>query len=345
MSRRGRTDVLGRWEGEPLHRPRSGPHDGHGAAELVTVGETMAAFVRPDPTKAEYRVTCIGAESNVAIGYANLGGSARWVSRLGQDELGRHVHQVVGDAGVDALVRWDPVRPTGVCVKEVTSSQTSVRYYRTNSAASQIDPSDLPDLREARWLHLTGITPALSATAAATVRAAVKLAREASVRISFDVNLRPALWKDLDDARVAISELCSQADLILVGDDEAHSLAAADDPHTFADRMGLSGDQELVFKRGPNEATVLARGTTHSRRPDPVAVADLTGAGDAFAAGYLAASTVGLPPPVRLDWAHWSASRVIRITDDVAPRPTDLELEQLRQRGTPVMQVDPELER
>jgi 2-dehydro-3-deoxygluconokinase len=169
---------------------------------LVTLGETMALFssdrVGPLRHAATMRVGIAGAESNVAIGVRRLGHPAAWIGRVGSDELG---HLVLGRlraerVDVDAAV-VDQDAPTGLMVKEHrTADLTRVVYYRRDSAGSRLEPGDLDEarIRAARVLHLTGITPALSATARAAVHAAAETARGAGVPVSLDVNYRAALW-------------------------------------------------------------------------------------------------------------------------------------------------------
>jgi len=149
---------------------------------LVTLGETMALFasdrVGPLRYAATMRVGIAGAESNVAIGVRRLGHPAAWIGRVGSDELG---HLVLGRlrgerVDVEAAV-VDQDAPTGLMVKEHrTADLTRVVYYRRDSAGSRLQPGDLDEarIRAARVLHLTGITPALSATARAAVHAAAE---------------------------------------------------------------------------------------------------------------------------------------------------------------------------
>lgn len=299
-------------------------------ADLVTLGETMVAFALTVPQVGPVLTTCIGAESNVAIGFARFGGHATWVTRLGDDLLGHLTRDRVASEGVEACVAWDDARPTGVAVKELRADGTRVRYYRSQSAARMLSPDDVPDLSGVRYLHLTGITPALSASAAATVDAAAAAARAAGATISFDVNLRPRLWSDPAEARRRLLACCRQADIVFVGTDEATTLVGSGDPARFAAEVGLHDQQELVVKDGGRDAVVLHGGETISSPAHRVPVVDLTGAGDAFAAGYLAAHREDRALSERLQWGHWSAARVVQVAEDIAPPPLDEDLQRVR---------------
>lgn len=166
-------------------------------AQLVTLGETMAAFApdRMGPLRyvSNYGIRIAGAESNTAIGAAKLGVQAAWVSRLGADEFGQYIRNQIRAEGVDCTgVTFDPAHRTGVMFKQTGSGETSVFYYRENSAASHMAPQDLDEtvFRDCRILHLSGITPVLSDSCAETVQAAIRLAKSCGAKLSFDPNIR-----------------------------------------------------------------------------------------------------------------------------------------------------------
>ncbi len=158
-------------------------------SEVVTLGETMALVAAPQigllRHATDLRLSCGGAESNLAIGVARLGHRATWIGRVGDDEFGVMVSRMLGAEGVAGRVRVDPAAPTGLMVKyRRTGTVTQVLYYRKGSAGSRLDRSDVePEvIGAARVLHLTGITPALSDTARDAVGYAVDVARAAGVR-------------------------------------------------------------------------------------------------------------------------------------------------------------------
>lgn len=286
--------------------------------DVVCIGETMVAFVSHDGSR-NYLAVPAGAESNVAAGMAGLGCRTQWVSRLGDDPLGRLVEESISAAGVDVAAVRDTSRPTGVLTKHVAGSHTSVQYYRKHSAASALSVDDLERAGRARWMHVTGITPALSESAAKLVEAVVERQTGHARRISFDVNHRPVLWPDASAAADTLLPLARRADVVFVGDDEAESIFGTSVSSTLAERILCRGDQELVIKRGGDRASVV---TAHGEVSEPALqadVVDLTGAGDAFAAGYLAASCFGWPVRARLRLGHVLGSRVVTVLEDTPP--------------------------
>lgn len=287
--------------------------------DLVSIGETMVAFVAEGDSR-QFRATPAGAESNVAMGVAGLGLRTQWVSRLGDDPLGRLVEKWIDDAGVEVAVVRDGERATGILTKHVYGSGTDVRYYRSGSAASRLSSDDIVRAGEARWMHVTGITPALSPSAADLVAAVVGRRARQTGRVSFDVNHRPRLWPNAATAAGVVLSLAQQADLVFIGNDEAEALFGTADVASLGGLILRRDDQELVVKRGADRASLVTRRGEISQAALVAEVVDVTGAGDAFAAGYLAATCLGWPARTRLQLGHLMAARVVAVLDDVPPR-------------------------
>lgn len=282
----------------------------------------MVAFTGRGHSR-EYLAVTAGAESNVAAGLATLGLRARWVSRLGDDHLGRFVVDAVSARGVDAAVVHDDRHPTGVMTKHILDGTTDRTYYRSQSAARELSPLDLQRFGPAGWIHTTGITCAISPSAADLVDAVLDGRPDHGARVSFDVNLRPALWTSTAEAADRLLRAARRADLVLIGDDEAATLFGVTDDQALAEMILVRDDQELVVKRGPGPATLLTNAEVVTESALATEVVDVTGAGDAFAAGYLGARCLGWPPNARLRLGHFLASRVVTIVDDVCPPLTD----------------------
>jgi 2-dehydro-3-deoxygluconokinase len=323
----------------------------HGC-DVVTLGETMAALIddrsvepaEPGPAIARgdtpYPVRVVGAESNVAVGLAQLGCTARWVSRLGDDRLGHLVRDTVAAYGVDVQVTWDAVRTTGLCVKEIGPDSTRVRYYRSQSAARQLGVADLARLGPARWVHVSGVTAAISPSAADALSRLVSARTSNTRRVSFDVNYRPVLWPSVQTAARTLVDLARQADLVFIGDDEAQALLGTSETGALADRLVTRWSQQLVIKRGAGPATVLTGGIEVTEPARPALVMDVTGAGDAFAAGYLAGACWEWEPGDRLRLGHFLAARVVGVPGDIGPAVTDEDLVGVSSRPRAVVPTD-----
>jgi 2-dehydro-3-deoxygluconokinase len=292
----------------------------------------MVSFVAMDEPD-RYRAIVAGAESNVAMDMARLGCRTGWVSRVGDDPFGRRVEEWVTSAGVDVSVLRDPEHPTGLMIKHPAGSEKVSSYYRSDSAARSLRADDLRRAPEARWVHVTGITPALSASAADLVRTVVGGYFAPDTRVSFDVNVRQSLWPDARTASDSLLPLAQGADLVFIGDDEAEYLFGSGSAREIADLILRRGEQTVVVKRGPGDASAITLHRETSVPALPTRAIDVTGAGDAFAAGYLAATCFDWPVVSRLRLGHALASRVVASTDDTLGALTDEELDDMSQEA------------
>lgn len=275
---------------------------------VVTLGETMglfsAASIGALSHVDSFRLGMGGAESNVAIGLARLGVAATWIGRVGADEVGDLVRRELLAEGVALRMRVDDTAPTGMMVKNRrTANHTRVLYYRAGSAGSHLAPEDVDaDLvGGADILHVTGITPALSASAAAAIDRAIDVAHEAGVPVSFDVNHRSALWST-DRASGVYRSIAARASIVFAGLDEARMLVDDDndDAPRLASAIAALGPREVIVKLGHRGCHALIDGASFTVPAIRVDVVDTVGAGDAFVAGYLAERLGGSPPEARL---------------------------------------------
>lgn len=237
-------------------------------------------------TQLELRVG--GAESNVAIGLARLGIASGWVSVLGRDELGEFVLSRVRAEGVDTSQVGRDDAPTGLYLRERSPVGTRSHYYRQGSAASRLAPGafDPAYLDGARYVHLTGITAALSTSARDFLYWIADEAHRRGVLVSFDVNYRARLWSAAE-ARDFVQAFLPGVDLLFVGDEEAAVLWGAADVDLMRALQG-KGAEEVVLKRGEVGSAAIVDGAVHEVEACQVQPVDSVGAGDAFDAGYLA---------------------------------------------------------
>ncbi len=265
--------------------------------DVVSAGETMVLGVPQRPVRLRHagslELKIGGAESNLAIALSRLGLSAGWAGYLGDDEPGQLVLDRIRAEGVDtSQVRRMKGCPTGLYLREYVGTDVRVYYYRQGSAAATMPPEafDLDYLSGGGFLHLTGITPALSeACRAFTLWAA----REAGARVSFDVNYRSKLW-EIERAREFIEEVLPDVYVLFAGDEEARALWGRDDEALLRELAG-KGPEEVILKKGGEGSLALVAGEVLEHPAFTVAEVDPVGAGDAFDAGYLAGHVWGLP--------------------------------------------------
>ena len=300
------------------------------ALDVVTLGETMILMIAeqagPMREATTFRRHVAGAESNVAIGLARLNHRSGWISRVGDDEFGRAVIFRVRGEGVDtSKVKVDAEAPTGLLVRERRDlGPIEQVYYRRGSAASRLSPDDLDAayISQAAFLHLTGITPALSESCRQTVFAAAEIARSVGVKVVLDPNYRSKLWSRADACAV-LRDLATRCDILLPGEEEAELLTGESDPELAARQLASLGPGLVVVKLGPNGALALTDGQV-TRAPAVVLerIVDPVGAGDAFAAGFLAAQLRGLALVEALALANRCGAIAMTIAGDTESLPT-----------------------
>lgn len=303
--------------------------------DVLTFGETMALLTPLQVGLLRHAdsldVGIAGAESNVAIGLARLGVSVRWIGRVGDDEFGQLITMTLRGQGVDVHAVVDGEAPTALMLKEQRMSRaTRVVYYRAGSAGSRLSPADVdPDsIAAARILHVSGITAALSENARAAVLEAVRQARAAGVTVSFDVNHRSALW-DAADAAPVYGQLVASSDVVFATEAEAAlvlGVAPTLGGLELAEALAALGPRTVIVKRGSLGAVAVVDGTAYEVPPVPVVAIDPVGAGDAFAAGYLAGLCADEDVEARLSLAAHTGAFAVTVRGDWEGAPTRDEL-------------------
>ena len=226
-----------------------------------------------------------GDAANTAVMAALLGGG-RLCGRVGDDALGRLLLGFWSRSGVDTRFVATDDAPTGIYVNErLTAGGSRFHYHRLGSAGSRLSTADVEDefLDGLDALHYTGITLAISTSAAAAARLAARRTRERGGLVSFAVNHRAALQPDVRELAAAAYD----ADIVFVSAEESELVLGAGVP----DRAG----HELVLTLGAEGAVAFVEGAELRIAAPPVESVDASGAGDAVAAVYVAERVAGAP--------------------------------------------------
>ncbi|NLY45574.1 MAG: sugar kinase [Tissierella sp.] len=298
--------------------------------DVVTFGETMILF-NPDNKGAlryvhTFHKSIAGAESNVAIALSRLGNSTGWFSKLGDDEFGRYVTSIIRGEGVDvSRIKIDKNNNTGLLFKErFAHADPNIYYYRKESAASRLSPDDIDEgyIKNARILHVTGITPALSEKTRKATIEAIRIAKENGVLVSFDPNIRLKLW-GVEEARPVLLEIAKYADIIFPGIDEVRMLLSLEDPEEIAKHFLDLGVGKVAVKLGKKgcfvtdgKENIYVNGYAVEKMEDSV------GAGDGFAAGFLAGILRNLPLKECGEWANGVGAMAVLVHGDMEGFPT-----------------------
>jgi 2-dehydro-3-deoxygluconokinase len=277
------------------------PHD------VVTFGEAMVRLSPPNFQRLEHAqsfdVRVGGAELNTAVGLARLGWSTAWVSRLTSNPLGRLIANRAREAGVSTEhVVWTDDERVGVYFLEFGAAPraSSVLYDRKGAAVAQMTPEMVSwpaVFQGARWFHVTGITPALSAVCAETTRAALQAARAAGLQTSMDLNYRAKLWSTAEAGKW-MSAFMEFTDVLITTEEDTEKVFGVkgkdyeDVAAQLARRFPLKivaitlRENPLVWK---NTWTAIGyqAGKVFKTRSYEVEIVDRLGAGDSFAAGLI----------------------------------------------------------
>jgi len=271
--------------------------------EVITIGEPMVLFVADTLGNLEdidhYTKFLAGAEVNVCIGLRRLSHTVSYITSLGNEPFGRYINKFLNNEGINTdYVKFNPNFPTGFQIKEKTDAgDPLVVSFRKGSAAAHIDKEyiDGVDLEGVKHLHITGIFPALSDTSKEAAYELIRRAKEKGIRISFDPNLRPKLWKSKDEMISVINDLASKADIVLPGVEEGKILLGSDDPETIADFYLNLGSKIVIIKTGSKGAFVKTKEESYNVPGFKVEkVVDTVGAGDGFAVGVISGLLEGL---------------------------------------------------
>ncbi|MDB6142425.1 MAG: 2-dehydro-3-deoxygluconokinase [Pseudomonas sp.] len=303
--------------------------------DILSFGETMAMFVAEQAGELaqvnHFEKRIAGADSNVAIGLARLGFNVAWLSRVGADSLGRFVVDSLQREGVDCRhVGVDAAHPTGFQLKsrELDGSDPRVEYFRRGSAASHLSVADAhPDLLSARHLHATGIPAALSSSTRELSWHLMTHLREAGASVSFDPNLRPALWPSQKKMISEINQLAALAHWVMPGLAEGALLTGYEDPDDIAAFYLDKGVEAVVIKLGAKGAYYRTHQDQGFVAGVPVLnVVDTVGAGDGFAVGVISALLENLAFPQAVARGNWIGSRAVQSRGDMEGLPLRAEL-------------------
>ena len=296
--------------------------------DLIAIGEPLIEFNQRDPAAPTFQRGFGGDTSNAVIAAARLGARAGYISQVGDDVFGADLLALWRVEGVATEgVRTLPDADTGLYFVSHGSAGHEFSYRRAGSAAARMTPADLPRalLARTRWLHASGISLAISASACDAVLEAIAIARAAGAKISFDLNYRPRLWPPAR-ALALTRQVLADCDLFLPGADEIQALTGLSDPESVIDWAHDQGARAVALKLGAAGCRISDGVQRLSLAGHAVKAVDATGAGDCFAGACLARLARG----ASLADAARSANRAAALSTlgfgAVAPLPYTIDL-------------------
>jgi len=261
-------------------------------ANVFTFGEAVTVFAARDELPVsrarDYQRWTGGAELNVAVGLSRLGLQARWFSRLGADGLGE---AVLADARAEGVITdsviMDELANTGLIIRNSSSqAPIDVTYWRKNSAACNMQIEDVSSelVLASDWVHITGITPAISESAKATTVKIKEIVKNANHKHSLDLNIRKKLWS-IQEAAKTLRPLVEGVEVLIGGVDEYEGVFESKDYVAAAFKAGA---KQLVVTNGAGNVHIYSEKFDKELPSLNVKLVDPVGAGDALVAGLLA---------------------------------------------------------
>jgi 2-dehydro-3-deoxygluconokinase len=297
-------------------------------SDLLAIGEALVELNQPKEG-APFVQGFGGDTSNAMIAAARLGADAAYFTAVGADRFGQALTELWLNEGVDASrIVVNGGAHTGLYFVTHGAQGHEFSYMRAGSAASRISEADLPDgrIRATKILHLSGISQAISSSAADAVFAAIDIAREAKRLVSYDPNFRPKLWP-LRRARAIIHEAMRSCDIALPGLDDGQALSGRRDADAIVDFYLRLGAPVVVLKLGKEGAIVATTRRRERIAGYPVAAVDATGAGDCFDGAFLAEYVQRGDPFAAARFANVAAALSTQGYGAVAPLPRRAQVE------------------
>jgi 2-dehydro-3-deoxygluconokinase len=290
--------------------------------QIIAIGEPL--YELNQPRGADSFLPGFGGDtSNAMVAAQRSGGDTGYFTAIGADRFGEALIGLWAREGVDASrVIVNGAAHTGIYFVTHGAEGHEFSYLRAGSAASRLTEADIPAdyIGAARVLHASGISQAISSSAADAVFAAIDIARRAKVLVAYDTNLRLKLWP-LTRARAVIHEAMSRVDIALPGLDDARQLTGLTAPEAICDFYLKLGAKIVALTLGRDGALIA----TAARRERIAAIAveavDATGAGDTFDGAFLAEYLNGSDPFAAARFATVAAALSTLGYGAIAPMP------------------------
>ncbi|WP_027108908.1 sugar kinase [Lacticigenium naphthae] len=271
--------------------------------KVLLIGEAMGLFKAEEygdlKNVKAFTKSLAGAEFNVGIGLSRLNHTVEMITKLGKDPVGEYIYDQLKNENIGSrYVIFDSDTPTGIMLKnKVKNGDPDTAYYRKCTAFGTLTIEDIEaiDFSTIDLLHITGIPLAINTTVREVVFYLVDKAKQSNVKISFDPNLRPALWKSKEEMIEILNKMAGHADVVLPGISEGALLTGSSDPEEIAKFYLDRGAQCIIIKTGSTGAFVAEKNKQAIQVPGFAVekIVDTVGAGDGFAVGVISAYLEG----------------------------------------------------
>lgn len=305
--------------------------------DIIGIGESLIQFnaVVRGPLRhvTLFEKHVAGAETNVVVCARRQGLTSGMITKVGNDEFGKSIVNWLRGEGVDvSQIKVDPEAPTGIYFVQrgfPIPSKSRMFYYRSNSAGSRLAPDDIDQayIKSAKIIHVTGITPAISQSASDATFKAIEFAHRHGVKVSFDTNIRPALWKSTDKMVQTLTAMAEKATILFTDLNDAAILFESKSIDDVVDAALGMGVEVVVVKMGEKGGFAATKSERARAEALPVYVEDPVGAGDAFAGTFITSWIKGRSLQDCLRRATIAGSLVVTVRGDEECIPSEEDID------------------
>ena len=303
--------------------------------KILAFGEAMVEFNQSIEDPRYYLEGFGGDTSNFCIAAARQGADTGYISAVGGDHFGQRLRALWDTENVDTRhVDVLPQAASGVYFVTHNEEGHHFDYLRAGSAASRYTPAQLPlqAIADAKVLHLSGISLAISENACDSALAAMKHARANGTLTSLDTNLRLRLWP-LERAKEKMAEAFALCDICLPSWDDISTLTGLEDRDAIVDHLLGYGIGLIAFKLGEEGCYVATPEERRMVAPHMVNAIDATGAGDCFGGAFISQLVAGRDPFAAARYANVAAALSTLGYGAVAPIPTAAQVNTILQEA------------
>ncbi|MGM7701586.1 aminoimidazole riboside kinase [Pseudalkalibacillus sp. Hm43] len=258
---------------------------------ILSLGEALVDFIPLDDDNTNYQKSPGGAPANVAVGVARLGLLSTFIGKVGDDVLGHFLMETLTGFNVNTnnMILTPEVRTGVVFVTNNEDGERSFDFYINPSADWFLHKDEINTelFKESKILHFGSISM-ISNPAKDATKCAIKLAKENGMMVSYDPNLRMALWDSEEQARDTIMSVLNEVDVLKVSEEELSFLSGETDMESGIEQLRKTYDIPLILVTLGSEGSYVH--TTDDQAHIPamnVKAIDTTGAGDAFVSAFL----------------------------------------------------------
>lgn len=295
--------------------------------EILAIGEPLMEL--SESTEGQYVSGFGGDTSNFIIAASRQGASTGYQTAIGADTFGSKFLKLWNQEKVNTdLVKVDSDHHTGLYFISYGKQGHEFTYHRAGSAASYLSEKDVKEetFKGIRYLHISGITQAISNSSCDAVFKAARVAREKGITVTYDPNLRLKLWP-LERAKAIIHSTLPYVDIFLPSMDDVTILSGLDNPDEILNFYLDLGVKMVVLKVGKEGAIVATRKKRTHIPGFAVDAIDATGAGDTFDGAFVSRLSEGAEPEDAARYANAAAALSTQGLGAVNPIPVKQEVE------------------